>query len=394
MNNLKTPPPLSLYVHFPWCVRKCPYCDFNSHAIGENSFPESEYIDALIRDLEFSLPQIWGRRITSVFFGGGTPSLFSVEGIHRLLSVLRSYLNIPPFIEITLEANPGTVEANRFQGYREAGINRISIGVQSFADRQLKNLGRIHNSEQATSAVEMIRRAGFSNFNIDIMHGLPEQTVDQALNDLRITIDNRPNHISWYQLTIEPNTVFYTQPPALPDQDRLWEIHQAGKQYLIERGFQPYEVSVYAGAGSRCVHNMNYWQFGDYLGIGAGAHGKLTDVAAGTIKRYARHRIPASYIQLAGKPDAVVHEKLLRRDDLVLEFMMNVMRLNHGINPDLFMERTGLPLTIAENRLLEAERRGLIEWQIDTLKPTELGQQYLNDLLQIFMCDERDHKTA
>ena len=387
MHDFKTSPPLSLYIHFPWCIRKCHYCDFNSHALTENSAPGDEYIDALISDLEFELPRIWGRRVTSVFLGGGTPNLFPVAAVSRLLSTLRSHLNLAPGCEITLEANPGAVEASHFQDYRDAGINRLSLGIQTFADPVLGRLGRLHNGEQAIFAIELARQAGFDDINLDIMYGLPGQTVDDAIQDLEIATGFNTSHLSWYQLTIEPNTAFYSSPPALPDDDSIWSMQEEGIRYLNGHGFQQYEVSAYARNNRYCVHNMNYWQFGDYLGIGAGAHGKISNCEIGVINRFARHRIPASYMQRSGKPDVIVSEKLLSKEDTVLEFMMNAMRLNEGAPVELFRMHTGLPIDAAETKLQQAKERELIEFNSIHIKPTERGRRYLNDLLQIFLHD-------
>jgi len=380
-------PPLALYVHLPWCVRKCPYCDFNSHEIGRKSFKESEYVDALIRDLETALPHIWGRRINTVFIGGGTPSLFSAEALNQLMADLNARLNFYPDIEITLEANPGTAEAEKFRDFRKIGINRLSIGVQSFANDKLEQLGRIHDAEEAKAAIQMAKSAGFAEINIDLMFGLPGQTVNQALSDLQTAIDHAPQHISWYQLTIEPNTVFYSKPPVLPEEDQIWEMQERGQALLEKHGYLQYEISAYAKPEHQCLHNLNYWQFGDYLGIGAGAHSKLTNVAEGSITRSARHRIPERYIELAGNVAVVSDKRELNKDDLKLEFMMNVLRLKKGVHPSMFLQRTGLPVSDIQSQLHSAEDNGLLEWNITTLKPTEKGQRYLNDLLQYFMHD-------
>jgi len=381
-------PPLSLYIHLPWCVRKCPYCDFNSHEHRGGEFRERDYVEALVRDLEFELPRIWGRPVQSVFIGGGTPSLFSFAAVNDLMAALRERLNLYPDTEVTLEANPGTAEAEKFRAFREVGINRLSIGVQSFDDRYLKRLGRIHDSREAETAIDMARKAGFEDINIDIMYGLPEQTVEEAIIDLQRTTDHGPTHISWYQLTLEPNTVFYANPPELPDEDETWEMQQQGRQLLEAAGMHQYEVSAYARGNRQCLHNLNYWQFGDYLGIGAGAHGKLTDVAGGTINRYARHRIPERYMALAGEERVITGERQLTREDIALEFMMNALRLVDGFETSLFFERTGLPLSAVSPQLEQAEQDGLIEWDIKKIRPTERGRRYLNDLLQLYMPEE------
>jgi len=387
MLSFKTNPPLSLYIHLPWCIKKCPYCDFNSHATNSEVFPEEDYVDALISDLESELPRIWGRPIVSIFIGGGTPSLFSAEAINRLMAALRERLTFYHNTEITMEANPGTAEADRFKAYRESGINRLSIGVQSFDDEKLKSLGRIHNSAEALSAIAMAKDAGFNEINIDLMFGLPGQSVDQAMSDLEVAMEQQPTHLSWYQLTIEPNTVFYSKPPVLPVDDLLWDMQKQGQAYLSAKGFDQYEVSAYARKGDnhQCQHNLNYWQFGDYLGIGAGAHGKLTHVAEGKIERYARHRIPQSYIDKVGQSNAVTETRKLGRDELPLEFMMNALRLNEGFHPSLFIEHTGLPLSHIHKQLELADERALIEWDLNKIKPTETGHRYLNDLIELFM---------
>ena len=380
-----TNPPLSLYIHLPWCVKKCPYCDFNSHEFSASGIEEDAYIDALIRDLETEIPRIWGRTVTSVFIGGGTPSLFSVEAIDKLMGAIRARLNIHSGMEITLEANPGTAEADKFRGYKEAGINRLSIGVQSFDDRNLKSLGRIHDSKEAIYAIELVKTAGFENFNIDLMFALPGQTLSGALNDLEIAVEQSPTHISWYQLTIEPNTVFYAKPPVVPSDDDSWIIQENGQQFLQESGYKQYEISAYAKNKSVALHNVNYWEFGDYLGIGAGAHGKITNVAEAKVERFTRHKIPKRYIELAGQKLVITETKKLNRNDLALEYMMNAMRLTEGIATSLFFERTGIPLKIIEKELQSAVEQDLIDWQLNSLKPTIKGQRYLNELLETFV---------
>lgn len=378
-------PPLSLYIHLPWCVKKCPYCDFNSHEFSSGKIDEDSYIEALIRDLETELPRIWGRTITSVFIGGGTPSLFSVKSLDKLLSALRARLNINPGIEITLEANPGTAEAEKFRGYKEAGINRLSIGIQSFNDKYLKSLGRIHDSKEALHAIDLARAAGFENFNLDLMFGLPDQTIDDALHDLETAVAQSPTHISWYQLTIEPNTVFYSKPPKVPSDDDSWLIQEQGQTFLQGSGYQQYEISAYAKDKQVALHNINYWEFGDYLGIGAGAHGKITNVAEGKIERFTRHKIPKRYCELAGNESVITETRKLNRNELPLEFMMNVLRLTEGVPANLFLQRTGLPLKNMEKELMMAEERKLLDWQLNKLKPTMQGQRYLNELLEMFV---------
>lgn len=393
MSAFEQLPPLSLYIHIPWCVRKCPYCDFNSHEAVKGEITEIPYIDALVRDLEFELPRIWGRRIISVFIGGGTPSLLSALGIKRLISVLNSHLNISPGIEITLEANPGTAETGRFSAYRDSGINRLSIGIQSFEDDKLMALGRIHTATEARRAIDMAQKAGFDNINIDLMYGLPGQSAAAALDDLETASTCGATHISRYQLTLEPNTVFYKHPPPLPAEEECWKMQTQGDRLLHQRGYSQYEISAYALDGRRCTHNLNYWEFGDYLGIGAGAHGKITNPDTGSITRYARHRLPLQYMEKAGRYDVIVQEKKLTGADIILEFMMNTMRLTDGVPICLFRERTGLPPSAARHGLQEAEQRGLITRDTDKLGATELGRRYLNELLQLFMAED-DVKAA
>ncbi|MGB1801137.1 MAG: radical SAM family heme chaperone HemW [Gammaproteobacteria bacterium] len=383
--TLNENPPLSLYVHLPWCVKKCPYCDFNSHEVTATDDEEQTYVAALISDLETELPRIWGRTISSVFIGGGTPSLFSAESIEHLMSALRARLNIHPDIEVTMEANPGTAEAENFKSYREAGVNRLSIGVQSFNDQYLKSLGRIHNSKEALNAIDLAKSASFENINLDLMFGLPQQKQEDGLADLEIAVEQSPTHISWYQLTIEPNTVFYSKPPLTPDDDKLFLMQEAGQSYLEKMGYKQYEISAYAKDNNISLHNTNYWQFGDYLGIGAGAHGKITNVAEGNIKRFSRHKMPKRYIELAGSDGVITETRTLNRDDLALEFMMNALRLKEGVDAGLFLRRTGLPLSKIEKELTQAVDHGLIEWQTDNLRPTKKGQRYLNELLEIFV---------
>lgn len=379
-------PPLTLYIHVPWCVRKCPYCDFNSHH-APDAIPETDYVDALLRDLEPELPLIWGRRVEAVFIGGGTPSLFSPEAYARLFSGLRALLNLQPGIEITLEANPGTLEQGRFAEYRAAGINRLSIGVQSFNEAHLQSLGRIHGREEAIRAAEAAHAAGYDNFNLDLMFGLPGQDRQQALADVDQAVALEPSHISYYQLTLEPNTYFHSHPPQLPADERIWEMQQAGQARLAGHGYAQYEVSAYARDRYHCQHNLNYWRFGDYLGIGAGAHAKLTLPAEQRIQRRWRERQPKAYLQGAGGAD-IIRSQELTPADAVIEFMMNALRLTDGFELPLFTERTGLPQTVITTPLGRAEELGLIERSPLTVRPTTKGQQYLNELLQLFMLDE------
>jgi putative oxygen-independent coproporphyrinogen III oxidase len=374
-------PPLALYIHIPWCVRKCPYCDFNSHAAGPD-IPEDAYVSALLDDVDRELPGILGRPLTSIFFGGGTPSLFSAAALGRLLDGLRARLPMAADVEITLEANPGTFEQDKFIAYRQLGINRLSIGVQSFQADKLEALGRIHSGDEALRAAEMARRAGFDNFNLDLMHGLPNQHQEEALDDLRQAIALAPTHLSWYQLTLEPNTVFWNQPPQLPEDDILWDIQEAGQALLASAGFAQYEVSAYARPGRAARHNLNYWSFGDFIGIGAGAHGKLTAVD-GTVRRTWKTRLPKDYLNLA-KP-FMAGEKVLTPDELPFEFLMNALRLTEGVPAALFTARTGLPLSaLAESRAL-AEQKGLLLADPARLAATARGQLFLNDLLQLFL---------
>ena len=376
-------PPLSLYVHLPWCVRKCPYCDFNSHALRDE-LPQAAYVAALLRDLEHELPRVWGRTVHSVFLGGGTPSLFDPEHIAELLSGIRARLPLSPQAEITLEANPGTVELARFRGFREAGVNRLSIGIQSFEDSKLAALGRIHGGTEALEAAQAARAAGFDNFNLDLMFGLPGQTHPEALADVETAIGVTPTHLSVYQLTIEPNTRFAADPPPnLPEDDAIWEMQQTIQQRLAAAGYRQYEVSAYAQAGRECAHNLNYWRFGDYLGIGAGAHAKLTD-PDGIARRW-RTKHPTAYLAAAGTEEAIDGESRLTRADVAGEFMMNALRLTAGFDKSLFAERTGLPISHLARQLGVAHSRHLIEEDLLRVQPTALGQRFLNDLVALFL---------
>lgn len=378
-------PPLSLYAHLPWCVKKCPYCDFNSHALGPNGPAEARYVAALIADLEFALPCIGARAITSIFIGGGTPSLFSGPALAGLLDAFRARLRLAPGIEITLEANPGSAEAARFKDYRRAGVNRLSIGVQSFNARYLSALGRSHGPIEARRAVRIARRAGFENLNIDLMFGLPGQTVADALADLATAVALGPAHISWYQLTIEPHTVFYHKPPPRPADDRLWQMETEGRRYLASHGYRHYEISAFARAGRRCRHNLNYWQFGDYLGLGAGADSKLTAKDGRGVERQRRQRLPERYMALAGGSAAVSETRRLSRADRVFEFMLNALRLDEGVAGALFTERTGLPEAALGPAGERAVRRGLLSMDNGMIRPTATGRRYLNDLLEMFL---------
>ncbi len=377
-------PPLGLYVHLPWCVRKCPYCDFNSHAAGDE-IPEHAYVDALLADLDGDLEQIGcGRKVQTLFIGGGTPSLFSGEAIARLLQGIRNRVDLAGDTEITLEANPGTVDSARFAAYRDAGVNRLSIGVQSLSADHLQRLGRIHDPGQASAAVGTAREAGFENLNLDMMYALPAQSLSQAEDDLRRLIDLRPAHISYYQLTLEPNTAFAHAPPPLPDDDLAADIHEQGIALLQSAGYGHYEVSGHAGAGRRCRHNLNYWTFGDYLGIGAGAHGKLTDPVTGEVRRVAKQRQPRRYLHSAGSDTRVGSSRSLSDADLILEFALNALRLLDGVPTSLFTERTGLPAHRIAPALGAARDAGLLEPGEERLQASALGQRFLNDLLHHF----------
>ncbi len=372
-------PPLSLYVHIPWCVRKCPYCDFNSHA-APTQLPENAYVDALLRDLQLELEHTAARPLSSIFIGGGTPSLFSATAFARLLAGIHDMLPWQDAIEITLEANPGTFEQAKFAAYRQLGINRLSIGIQSFNDQHLTQLGRVHNANEAQQAVAIAQQAGFTNINLDLMHGLPEQNLAQALADLTCAIELQPNHISWYQLTIEPNTVFWNQPPVLPEDDSLWDIQQAGQALLAEHGFVQYEISAYAKPDKQAQHNLNYWQFGDYIGIGAGAHGKISSLD-GRILRYWKTRQPNDYLNNQLRAG----EQLLNNSELPFEFLMNALRLSKGVPSQLFTQRTGLPLALLQESWLNAQNKGLMLENPQRLATTEQGALFLNDLLHIFL---------
>ena len=381
--NLTVLPPLSLYVHFPWCVRKCPYCDFNSHE-ASGTLPEKDYLDALRADLEQALPLIWGRKIYTIFIGGGTPSLLSAAGLDRLLSDLRTLLPIDGAAEITMEANPGTFEAEKFKSYAASGINRLSVGIQSFNPRHLQALGRIHDGNEARRAVE-IAHASFDNFNLDLMYALPQQTMEEARQDIETAISFAPPHLSLYHLTMEPNTVFAKYPPVVPDDDTSATMQDMIGELTTAAGYQHYEVSAFAKPGRQARHNRNYWEFGDYLGIGAGAHSKLS--FPHRVVRQARYKQPAAYMQHALAGNAIVEENEIERQELGFEFMLNSLRLTGGFETRLFTERTGLTFNVVEQALNKAEAKGLIYRDFKTIRPTELGQRFLNDLQQIFLPD-------
>ncbi|HEX9398118.1 MAG TPA: radical SAM family heme chaperone HemW [Burkholderiales bacterium] len=374
--QLEALPPLALYVHIPWCVRKCPYCDFNSHE-QKGPLQERAYVDALIRDLEQLLPQVWGRRLTSVFIGGGTPSLFSPQSIDALLSAVRARLPLEPGAEITLEANPGTVEAARFRGFRDAGVNRISVGVQSFDDRMLAALGRIHSAAEARRAVETALEA-VGNVNLDLMYGLPGQDLPMLRSDLKAALDCGTPHLSAYQLTIEPNTVFFSKPPALPEHDLCADMQAMVEKVFLENGFQHYETSAFARLGRRCRHNLNYWEFGDYLGIGAGAHGKIS--FPDRVTRHERIKQPREYLEKLS-----LNEKVIPIGELPFEFMLNALRLIEGFPVALFTERTGLSNFTIKSNLDAAEAKGLLERDLQRIRPSRRGRLFLNDLLEQFL---------
>jgi len=406
--GLKELPPLSLYIHFPWCVKKCPYCDFNSHEfkpvpgaiaiqaadnvgrsrVGEG-FDEMAYVEALLRDFEYSLPAIWGRPITTIFMGGGTPSLFSPEAMDALLAGLRARARIHPDAEITMEANPGTFESERFKGYRAAGINRLSIGIQSFDPRQLKALGRIHDGDEARRAVE-IALTHFDNVNLDLMYALPNQTLAEALADIDTAIAFGVTHISAYHLTIEPNTLFAVQLPAnLPDDDISADMQEAIEARLEGAGYVHYETSAFGKPGRFARHNVNYWQFGDYVGIGAGAHGKISSHEG--VVREMRYKQPAAYLQAVADGNPLQSSHKVGRKELPFEFMMNTLRLTGGFETRLFSERTGLPVSCIQSQLRQAQAEGLIEQDLTHLRPTLKGQRFLNDLLTLFLHDEGEN---
>ncbi len=379
---IESPPVLSLYVHLPWCVRKCPYCDFNSYR-AESRLPEAAYIDGVLRDLEAERDAMGSAEVRSVYLGGGTPSLFSGEAIAALLNGIRARVDLAPDAEITLEANPGAADTARFAAFRAAGVNRLSIGVQSFRDAQLAALGRVHNGEEAVAAVTAARRAGFTNINVDLMYGLPGDSPADAASDLARAIALEPTHLSWYQLTLEPGTAFMRRPPPLPDDETVIEIEAAGRARLAAAGYERYEISAYARPGHRCRHNLHYWQFGDYLGIGAGAHGKLTR-RRGEIERRAKTRNPRTFIELAGTP-AAVHIERISGPDLVLEFMMNALRLPEGVPVALLETRAGASVDAIRDRIDEAVARGWMADDAERLAVTPRGLELLNEVLALFV---------
>lgn len=388
--SLPASPPLSLYVHVPWCVRKCPYCDFNSHAEPEQGIPEERFLAAVRQDLEAALPMVWGRHVHTIFIGGGTPSLLSAQGLDRLLSDIRMLLPIDADAEITMEANPGTFEAERFRSYRASGVNRLSIGIQSFNDAHLQALGRIHSAAEARAAID-IARAHFDNINLDLMFALPGQTLAECEADVEAALSFDTNHVSLYHLTLEPNTYFAKYPPALPDDDTAYAMQDWIHARLAAAGYEHYEVSAYAKTGKRSKHNLNYWQFGDYLGIGPGAHGKLS--FPHRVIREMRHKHPDTYLrqaETAGGAAVVQEQREVDAADLPFEFMLNALRLTDGFPVTLFQERTGLPLRTIERELDAAEQRGLLSRDHVAIRPTELGQRFLNDLQELFLADDKN----
>ena len=378
--------PLTLYVHMPWCVRKCPYCDFNSHQL-KSARPDGSYISALLRDFERELPRIGTRRIDSVFFGGGTPSLFLPEEFARFLEAVRRRADLSDDAEITMEANPGTIERGRFAEYAHAGVNRVSLGAQTFNARLLERLGRIHSAEETERAVEELRNAHIENFNLDLMYALPEQTLEEALSDVRKACALGPAHVSYYQLTLEPGTVFHSRPPPLPDEDKAWRMQTEGQALLAQSDFAQYEVSAYARTGARSRHNLNYWSFGDYVGVGAGAHGKVSMSVPQRVLRTIKPKQPKEYQEHAQRDMAsVIGEcNAVEVHDLPFEFMLNALRLNEGFSDECFEQRTGLPMSTVLPRLHEVQERGLLEPRSGGWRPTDLGRRFLNDLQAAFL---------
>jgi len=385
--SLTALPPLALYIHFPWCEKKCPYCDFNSHQIKEGmnkaGFDEARYINALIADLETELPNIWGRQVHSIFIGGGTPSLLSAEGMDQLLCAVRARVILEPDAEITMEANPGSVEAEKLAGFAKAGINRVSLGIQSFQDEQLKALGRIHNGEEAKRAIE-IAMQHFKSVNLDLMYGLPKQSLEAAKADVEMALSFKTPHLSFYNLTLEPNTYFANFPPQLPSDDEVDAIFEQNVDLLMKAGYKRYEVSAYAQKNQECKHNLNYWRFGDYIGIGAGAHGKIS--YPDRITRQVRERHPDTYMQaIESKGNALIESKVIDPKDLPFEFMLNTLRLTDGVATNTFSERTGLPLSVISQGLAQASDKKLLDENPSQLKATPLGMRYLNNLQELFL---------
>lgn len=377
-------PPLALYVHLPWCVRKCPYCDFNSHQ-APPQLPAEEYVDALLADLELDLPLVWGRTVQSIFFGGGTPSLFSAQWIERLIEGFRARLRVSPQAEITLEANPGTTEHDSFSAYRDAGINRVSLGVQSFNNNMLQRLGRIHGCAEIETAVESIHCAGISNFNLDLMYALPGQSIDDALDDVRQALKCSPSHLSFYQLTIEPNTAFHANPPELPDEDTAWDMQEQCGELFLAAGFRQYEISAWAREGFRCRHNLNYWRYGDFLGIGAGAHSKLTLPAEQSVRRRIRHKHPKTWLKAKQSGNWLAEDRSIDEEERVFEFFLNQLRLYDGVRKDQFTPRTGVRWNRVSARVEKAIGNGLLTDRNGVLKPTSLGWRFSNEIQAIFL---------
>ena len=384
MKGLLRNPPLSLYVHMPWCVRKCPYCDFNSHT-APGTLPAEEYIQALVADLELDLPLVWGRPVQSVYLGGGTPSLFSAGQIATLLSAVRARLDLRPDVEITLEANPGTIEHDSFPAYAQAGINRVSLGVQSFDDTLLGKIGRIHGRREIEQSLQSLKLAGISNFNIDLMYALPGQSHAQSRRDIQLAISADPAHISFYHLTIEPNTAFAVNPPRLPVDDMAWDMQQTGLDMLEANAYMQYEISAFAQTEKQSRHNMNYWRYGDFLAIGAGAHGKITTAAEGRVQRFAKYRHPRRYMQGLKSGDWRSETRILSDEEIVFEFFLNQLRLKDGVTINDFSARTGLPWNRVESRVIKAVDKGLLEIRQGHVSPTELGWRFVNDIQQIFL---------
>ena len=376
-------PPLSLYIHTPWCEKKCPYCDFNSYA-EKQALPEFQYVQALIADLNCDLPYVGSREVMSVFVGGGTPSLLSAEAIASVLEKLRACVPLSVDAEITLEANPGSADAEKFVAFREAGVNRLSLGVQSLNNDMLHRLGRVHDAQQARAAFVVARRAGFDNINIDLMFALPQQSFEQGVADIEQVLALEPEHISYYQLTIEPNTLFYARPPELPDDELAWRLETHAQELLCNAGYTRYEVSSYARAGYRCKHNLNYWCFGDYLGVGCGAHAKLT-VAGGGILRLEKHRHPNFYLNAYDTLAFCARRRHVTTDEVVFEFMLNALRLIDGFDKSVFKTRTGVDLQSVELRFVELEERGMIERDRDRVRTTALGMRFLNEVQSAFL---------
>jgi len=378
-------PPLSLYIHIPWCTRKCPYCDFNSHT-SDTALPQTEYIKALCEDFDAELERIpcaKDKEIGSIFIGGGTPSMFDAASFEKLLGHIREKSTLAKSPEITLEANPGTVEATKFEEFRAAGINRLSIGVQSFNDEKLRALGRVHDSREAKTAIEIAKKAGFENLNLDLMHGLPGQDYIQAINDLNTAIEYAPTHLSWYQLTIEPNTVFYRKPPSLPKESLIQEVQEIGLSIMEDHGFHRYEVSAYAQHGRECVHNLNYWEFADYIGIGAGAHGKLTNIETDTIFRTRKLKQPTHYLYNSSNRDAESIE--IHKEERALEFLLNALRIKRGFSTDLFMMRTGVPFSTIAKKVEYLSSKGFLSKNGNRVSATKIGYALLNSVLEEFL---------